>query len=246
MSSTEQPKKEEKEHPKVEPKKTNSIANRIKNMASTEQPIKEEKEPPKEEPKKTSSIADRIKNMNNVEQPKKEEHKEEPSKPNPFADRIKNMGGNTAPSTSSASANLNLQSTKSAPIKQITNTGSSNATKPDTGIKKPKPAPAAGTFGSKLSQMNEMLKNKGFDRGGPGGHRPSMMIGMPQNFKFGKGGPSMGGSGGSANNADIIAEEPDKMKAGYDPAANLEKTLDSVVVVKKDKKKKKKPTTFNA
>ena len=89
--------------------------------------------------------------------------------------------------------------------------------------------------------MNEMFKNKG----GPG-HRPSMMMGMPQNYKFGKGGPSMGGSGGGANNADIITEEPDKMKGGYDPAANLEKTLDSVVVVKKDKKKKKKPTTFNA
>ena len=144
------------------------------------------------------------------------------------------MGGNNAPSTSSASTNLNLISTKSAPIKEISNT-----TKPDSGISKPKPAP--GTFGSKLSQMNEMFKNKG----GPG-HRPTMVMGMPQSFKFGKGGPSMGSSGGDSNNANIITEEPDKMKAGYDPAANLEKTLDSVVVVKKDKKKKKKPTTFNA
>ena len=42
-----------------------------------------------------------------------------------------------------------------------------------------------------------------------------------------------------------IREEPDKMKAGYDPALTLQKTLDSVVVVKKDKRKKKKPVTFN-
>ena len=93
--------------------------------------------------------------------------------------------------------------------------------------------------------MSEMFKNKGFGRGGTGGHRPSMMIGMPQNFKFGKGGPSFTSEVGSKNNIDIISEEPDKMKPGYDPAANLQKTLDSVVVVKKDKKKKKKPTTFN-
>ena len=42
------------------------------------------------------------------------------------------------------------------------------------------------------------------------------------------------------NNLGIIKEEPDKMKPGYDPAANLEKTLDKVVVVNKKKKKMKK------
>jgi hypothetical protein len=87
--------------------------------------------------------------------------------------------------------------------------------------------------------MSEMFKNKGFERNGPGGHRPSMMVGMPQNYKFGKGTEGGNSGGGSANG--IINEEPDKMRPGYDPAANLEKTLDSVVVVKKDKKKKKKP-----
>ncbi len=55
----------------------------------------------------------------------------------------------------------------------------------------------------------------------------------------------MGNIGKSSNsgNLGIISEEPDKMKPGYDPAANLEKTLDSIVV-KKDKKKKKKKPTF--
>ena len=72
-----------------------------------------------------------------------------------------------------------------------------------------------------------------------------MIIGMPQAFRFGKGGSGDGGSSlRGAKTNDIIVEEPDKMKAGYDPAANLQKTLDSVVVVKKNKKKKKKPTTF--
>ena len=126
------------------------------------------------------------------------------------------------------------------------NIPASNTKKNDIGTTKKtdissKPSPAPGSFGSKLNQMNEMFKNKGFERNGPGGHRPSMMIGMPETFKFGKGGPSTGGSGGGGKTTGIITEEPDKMKPGYDPAANLQKTLDSVVVVKKDKKKKKKP-----
>ena len=87
-----------------------------------------------------------------------------------------------------------------------------------------------------------MFKNKGV--AGAGAKRPSMMIGMPQTFKFGKGESAGQGGSRAGGNKDIIVEEPDKMKAGYDPAANLQKTLDSVVVVKKDKKKKKKPPTF--
>ena len=139
--------------------------------------------------------------------------------------------------------------------KSTKNIPSLNTNKPDAGIKKAnnpissgiqkktetssKPSPAAGSFGSKLSQMNEMFKNKGLERNGPGGQRPSMMMGMPQSSKFGKGGGAGNSSGGGTSG--IINEEPDKMRPGYDPAANLEKTLDAVVVVKKDKKKKKKP-----
>ena len=90
-----------------------------------------------------------------------------------------------------------------------------------------KPSPVVGSFGSKLDQMNEMFKNKILERNGTGGHRLSMMIGVPQNFKFGKGGPSLGSSGGGGKNSDIIIEEPDKMKQGYDPTTNLQKALDS-------------------
>ena len=90
-----------------------------------------------------------------------------------------------------------------------------------------------------------MFKKQGIGQKGTGGHRPSMIMGMPQNFRFGKGMPMPGSSsGGGSKASEIIKEEPDKMKAGYDPAANLQKTLDSVVVVQKDKRKKKKPATF--
>ena len=92
-----------------------------------------------------------------------------------------------------------------------------------------------------------MFKKQGIGQKGTGGHRPSMiMMGMPQNFRFGKGMPMPGSSsGGGSKASEIIKEEPDKMKAGYDPSASLQKTLDSVVVIKKDKKKKKKPAAFS-
>ena len=86
------------------------------------------------------------------------------------------------------------------------------------------------------NKLNDMFKNQG-----PLGGRRRVTVGMPHSMAYGRGGPS-GGHGG--NNLDIIKEEPDKMKPGYDPALSLSQTLDSVVVVKKDKKKKKKPKTF--
>ena len=90
-----------------------------------------------------------------------------------------------------------------------------------------------GNFSEKLKQMNAMFQKQ--SKGGGPRHR------------FTVSGPStnMGNIGKSSNsgNLGIISEEPDKMKPGYDPAANLEKTLDSIVV-KKDKKKKKKKPTF--
>ena len=120
--------------------------------------------------------------------------------------------------------------------------GGSNTTKPDAITKKVTVKAATSYFGTKLSQMSEMFKNKGIK---PGQHRPSMLVGMPENFKFGNSGPILGGPKRPGASCEIINEEPDKMKPGYDPAENLQKTLSAVVVVKKDKKKKKKPTTFN-
>ena len=220
MTNNEPPKKEEKEPPKEEVKKPNSIADRIKNMKSGEPPKKEEKEKPKEEAKKTSSIADRIKNMTSNEQANDEIKK---------TSSVQIKFPRTVGKNSTDSSSQQLLTTKSNTINPPSNIGAKKTTK--------QPA-VPGSFSSKLSQMSEMFKNKGM---GKTGHRPSMLIGMPQNFKFGQ---NSGGSKGSVQSNDIITEEPDKMKAGYDPAANLQKTLDSVVVVKKDKKKKKKPTTF--
>ena len=97
-----------------------------------------------------------------------------------------------------------------------------------------------GDFASKLNKMNEMFKNQGKD--GPIKHRKTVVNSGGQ---FGFGSPSSGPINNSGSqNLGIINEEPDKMKAGYDPASNLQKTLDSVVVVQKNKKKKKKPTNF--
>ena len=171
----------------------------------------------------------------------KEKPKEETKKPNSFADRIKNMSGSNT-TTSSVPVTKTAQkppATKQEQPKDNNQFG--DIKKTDTFSKKAnqpsKPSPAQGSFASKLTQMSEMFKNNKGRLGG--GHRPSMMIGMPQSFKFGKSGPIP-----TTTKMDIINEEPDKMKPGYDPAANLQKTLDSVVVVKKDKKKKKKPATF--
>ena len=234
-------KKEEKDKPKEEPKKPTSFQDKIKNMQGGEASKKPEKEPPKkEEPKKPISFQDKIKNMQGGEKPKKEETKEQPKKPNPFADKIKNFGGgNTNPSASSTNKNPAIHK----PHIPAKDDSSAKIFPKDNASKKGKAGPEAGSFGSKLNKMSEMFKNRGMPH--PGAKRPSMMIGMPQNFQFGKGGPNTGGFLGGAKTINIIREEPDKMKAGYDPALTLQKTLDSVVVVKKDKRKKKKPVTFN-
>ena len=170
--------------------------------------------------------------------------KKEDKKPNSFADRIKNMSGG---SNNSTSINNKPGQPKPPAAKRGSaveaNINKFGAVKKNEGSSKATPA---NSFGNKLSQLNEMFKKQGFGQKASGGHRPSMIMGMPQNFKFGKGMPMPGSSsGGGSKGSEIIKEEPDKMKAGYDPAANLQKTLDSVVVVKKDKKKKKKPVAFN-
>ena len=226
MSSGEQPKKEDK--------KQNSIADRIKNMNSVEAKKNEE-------PKKANNIFDKNKGLTSSETSKKEEkQKEQPKKLNNFEDKIKNFGGGKVNPSSTSNkfepqkpALAKRGSAFDANISKFSG-GKKNETSSSS-----KPPPA-NSFGSKISQLNEMFKKQGLGQRTAGGHRPSMMIGMPQSFRFGKGMQMSGGSKAS----EIIREEPDKMKAGYDPAANLQKTLDSVVVIKKNKKKKKKPVAF--
>ena len=96
-----------------------------------------------------------------------------------------------------------------------------------------------GEFASKLSQMNEMFKNQGAAPGQR--HRFSVII-KPGKFNINKD-SSEGLKKTDSSNLGIITEEPDKMKEGYDPSENLQKTLDTVVI--KKNKKKKKPSTFD-
>ena len=165
--------------------------------------------------------------------PKKDEkavQKEEPKKQNSFADKIKNMGGsNTTPSSTAKPIQNPKDFTKKEPPKE----SQANAFFPQR-----RKITVAATKGNLqfANRLNDMFKNSKVP---PGAKRPSVTTGIPQNI--GKCGAMIGGGG---KTMDIIKEEPDKMKTGYDPSLSLSKTLDSVVVAKKDKKKKKKPSTF--
>ena len=93
-------------------------------------------------------------------------------------------------------------------------------------------------FASKLAPMNDLFKKQGADGMK---HRLSAVAPKP---KFGLNKPATTTTNpSSSNNLGIINEEPDKMKEGYDPAANLQQTLEHVVI-QKNKKKKKRPTDF--
>ena len=84
------------------------------------------------------------------------------------------------------------------------------------------------SFADKMKKMNELFKNQPI-QGGAYRHRKTVNIPSSKLERF-------GWRGSGSNNLGIIAEEPDKMKPGYDPSANLEKTLDSVVVNKRKRK----------
>ena len=66
-----------------------------------------------------------------------------------------------------------------------------------------------------------------------GGPRPSVQLASMPNFD------NLIKNNNNKQNLDIIKENVDKEKEGYNPANELEKKLDNIVV-KKDKKKKKK------
>ena len=102
---------------------------------------------------------------------------------------------------------------------------------------KPKPVGfnskfGGGGFADRLKQMNELFKNQGKDQGPKRGH--SVMV---SSSKLGFGRERSNWRDAGANNLGIINEEPDKMKPGYDPAANLQKKLDVIVVDKRKRKK---------
>ncbi len=86
-------------------------------------------------------------------------------------------------------------------------------------------------FADKLKHMNELFKNQGKDsqRRGHSVMAPSSRLG------FGNSRHNWKDAG--SNNLGIINEEPDRMKPGYSPTANLQKKLDKIVVDKRKRKK---------
>ena len=226
----EQPKKEEKKDDKKEQKETSSFPNGIKNMNS-DSPKKEEIQPKQEINNQNNSIGDKIKNLNKNEE-KNLPKKEEPKKMGNLASRINFFNNNNQAKKEvpkEQPKKLNKISDKSKNMFEKNETTS-------TASIKPSPAPA---FQNKISQMSEMFKNRGI---GPGVHRPSMMIKMPQGFGIGKesqGDGSSGDESSTKNDEDIIKDIVDTNKEGYDPSANLQKYLDAVVIQKYKKKRRK-------
>ena len=178
--------------------------------------------------KKDEKPVEKIKITENKETPNKEEKEKEKEKPkiekpkstNPFADKYNKSHSNP----------LIQKEPKEDTTKRLSQT-------------KMDQSKFGGAFASRLNQMNEMFKKQA--QGGGYKHRFSAVV---PTGKYGIGIQKDARGdwrNSNSNNLGIISEEPDKMKAGYDPSANLRKTLDSVVVVQKNKKKKKKPSTFS-
>ena len=83
------------------------------------------------------------------------------------------------------------------------------------------------TFAEKMKKMNELFKNQPMSN--QIGRRKTVSVPNPKLER-------MSWKNRGSANLGIISEEPDKMRPGYDPAANLEKTLDSVVINKRKRK----------
>ena len=208
-----------------EPKKVNNIiTNKQNNMNS-----KKEEKPKENEPRKSNIVLERLKMINasnnNNPPPKRQEKvkfklpneqkpKEENSKPN------KNISAqnNIKPSTKEEPKRINKFLEKNNIVKEEPIKSSALKNKFTSG------------FADKLKQMNDFFKNQSQ----PGGQKRGKSV-MVKSTKLGFG-PKNDWKDSGNNNLDIIREEPDKMKPGYDPAANLEKTLNDVVVNKRKRK----------
>lgn len=220
----------------------NSDSSKKEEVSQPKQEIKiEEKNPPKkEEPKKMGKIwANRINCFNNNNQTKKEVHKEEPKKPNNLIGKAKNIYTKNEITSGALKAQKPLSIIPEYPSLQENNHSNNinpnkiNVMTSGTSIK---PSTDNGNFKNKLNKISEMFKN----RDGPGGKRPSMMLKMPQAFGFENESKGYGNSRFEDQKIDdIIKEEPDIMKDGYDPAANIQKNLDCVVIQKYKKKRRK-------
>ena len=245
-------KKEEKEKEPVKKEekkpKTNAIQEKLKMMMANNQnkPGEVHKPTDKDAPKKKpnegakNAFAERIKNMEAANNTKKQEKKEEPKKINKnFLDKLNKIQSGEQPKKEEKPQekpklkNPFLEKLNH-PNSQELNANTKKNEPPKSNVMKKFEA----GFASKLAQMNDLFKKQGADGMK---HRLSAVAPKP---KFGLNKPATTTTNpSSSNNLGIINEEPDKMKEGYDPAANLQQTLEHVVI-QKNKKKKKRPTDF--
>ena len=246
---------EEKEKPKEEEKK-NNINDSIKNINI--KTLEKEKKSI-EETKKTNSIINNNKPSNIINKKEEKPKENESKKSNLVSERLKFItgGNNENPSknpekiqfksnniqnkakedNSKHKKNLPMQNNiklnpkeepkKSNPFLEKNKIKKEEPVKPVTSNNK-----FGLSFAEKMKQMNDLFKNQGMH----GGQRRGKSVMVPSSkLGFGKNNNVSWKDRGS-NNLGIISEEPDKMRPGYDPASNLQKTLDGVVV---DKRKRK-------
>jgi len=222
-------KKDDKKKPEAS---KNAFAERIKNMEAANNDKKQEK---KEEPKKlNNNFLNKLKQFQ--EQPKKEE-KPKP-KPQEKPKEKPKENPKEQPKNQTSENPQGKPTFRNAIMERLNKRNSQDTTKKNEPPKNNVLNKFGGAFALKLAQMG-MVGNQG-----PPGmrHRFSAMI-PSSKMGFGKKTESSTQDNNNANNLGIINEEPDKLKEGYDPATNLQKTLDSVVI-QKNKKKMKKPTDF--
>ena len=208
----------------------NAMAERIKNMEASNNDKKQEK---KEEPKKlnNNNFLNKLKQFQPGEQKKEEKPKEKPpEKPKEKPPEKPNENSEEKPKEKPTFRNAIMERLNK---RNSQDTGKKNEPPKNNILNK-----FGGAFALKLAQMNGIM-NPGQ---GPSKHRFSAMI-PSSKMGLDKKPSTSTQDNNNSNNLGIINEEPDKLKEGYDPAENLQKTLDNVVIQKK-KKKMKKPNEF--
>ena len=229
-------KKEEK--PKEDIRKKSNIEEKIKKLSETTN--NQEKKPSEQDNNKKdenfkAKFAERIKQMQSGNINIKEEKKEAPKKLN-IEEKMKQLGEHDQPKKEEKKEEEKKEEEKPKKINPFLEFDKQNSAptipKSSTSKRNTNILNSSKFGGNFASRMNEMFKKRGTEGN------------LSHTKTFSKGGPSGIKEETGSQNLDIISEEPDKMKPGYDPSVNLQQKLDSVVV-QKNKKKKKKPPTFD-
>ena len=223
-----------------EPKKINNLTtNKFTNLninKKEEKPKEKEKE---DLPKKSNLISERLKMMQggNSDSKKQDKPQIKPNESNNNKTKEDISKNNIKP----FGAFNNLKKTEKEPLKKepkrisnfqdkINKTNNIGTIKKEDSAKPNNAFNRLGSgFADRLKQMNVLFKNQGKDPDKRRGH--SVMVTSKMGIDRGN------WRNAGSNNLGIIHEEPDKMKPGYDPSANLQKRLDAIVVTKNKRKK---------